>query len=150
MPDFDFNLPDIDTRPLAETGIDLPLKRLDGTPLLNALKKPVTVHIFGSDSVTYRKASRALSRSRIDRAQKMQGAQVQDPDSIADANDAEAIEMLVKCTTGWSGVLDSKDKEVPFSAAAAKVFYEQFPAGRDQVDMAIVDRTLFITASSEA
>ena len=146
---FDFDLPGIDTRPMCEAGIDLPLKRVDGTPLLNAKKKPVSVHIYGCDSKAYRTASRVMARNRVDRAAAVANKKGLPDDEQVDANEADGIAMLVSCTSGWSGILDSKGNEVPFSAKACKAFYEKFPDAQEQVDRALIDRTLFITPSSE-
>lgn len=142
----DFNLPGIDTTELAAKGVPVALKRVDGSPLLNALGEPVKLVLLGMDSPAYTKASRELARKRVERAQ--QGGKSINDDAL-DAAEQDAVDLLVACTTGWEGVLDSKDKPVPFTTEAVRTFYQRFRPAREQADGAIVDRTRFIKPSSE-
>lgn len=141
----DFKLDAIDTSAAIE-GVDIPLKRVDGEPLLNALGKPVTLRLIGSDSPEYRRLTRKHARARIERSKKTKGDAVLD-DAILDAMEGEDLELIIACTKGWDGVLDSKDKPVPFSPEAAGELYRRFPLAREQADRAIVDRAHFIKAS---
>lgn len=143
----DFNLPEIDVVEAANAGIEFSLERLDGEPLLNAKKEAVTLTVLGTDSETYRKASRKLAKARVDRASKK--GQRLGADEALDLLDAENVDLLVACTTNWSGVLDSKDKPVPFTEASCRAFYLKFPPAREQADRVISDRTRFIKPLSE-
>ena len=143
----DFRLDGIDTS-AAQEGVDIPLKRIDGTPLLNAKGKPVTLRLIGADSPEYRRIARRHARSRIDRSKKAKGGNIEITDELLDALENEDLELVVACTKGWDGVLDSKDKPVPFTAEAATAFYRMFPIAFEQANAAIVDRANFIKASS--
>lgn len=141
----DFALGAIDTREKAEQGVEVPLVRLDGEPLLNNLKQPVSLTVLGSDSRAYRTANRHLQRQRLERAQKARGKLA--TDEQLDEAEKEDIELLVAITTGWSGVLDSKDKPVPFSKEAVRELYTRYPVAREQADNAALDRTRFTQPS---
>lgn len=145
----DFQLDAIDTVTLAEDGVYIPLKRLDGEPLLNAKGEPVQLRLHGSDSEAYRKASRALARKRMERAQARKKLEtVTDADLEAAA--AEDLDMIVACTSGWKGILDSNQKPIPFSPEGARELYTRFPVAREQADTAIMDRARFTKGSSDA
>jgi hypothetical protein len=142
----DFKLDAIDTSAATE-GVDIPLKRLDGTPLLNAVGDPVSLRLIGADSPEYRRLSRKFARNRIERSKKAKGDAVFS-DPVLDEIEKEDFELVVACTKGWTGVIDSKDKPVPFSEEAALAFYRMFPVAFEQANTAIVDRANFIKASS--
>lgn len=142
----DFNLPEIDTS-AAETGVEVALKRIDGEPLLNAKKEPVTLTLIGADSKLYRKIVRKHARARVERTKKLKG-EPQEDDTLIEEIEAEDLELIVACTLGWSGILDSKNAPVKFSKKAAEAFYTQMPIAKEQADRAIVDRAHFIKASS--
>lgn len=144
----DFALDALDTTTLAEQGVNVDLETLDGQPLLNAKKRPVGLILYGSDSKVYQTASRAMARKRVDRSAASKGKGITDDQLDAAAEDA--LDLLVACTKGWYGVLDSKKADVPFSPEAAKVFYTRFPPARDQAEAAIIDRARFTKASSGA
>lgn len=145
--DFGFDN-ELDTVTRANTGVAVPLLNLDGSPLLNVKKEPVSLTLNGSDGEAYRKASRDLARKRVERSQKLQGATV--PDDQLDAAQDDQLDLLVACTVGWSGVVDSKGEPVKATPAAVKEFYTRYPVVREQADRAIMDRALFIKASSGA
>lgn len=145
----DFQLDDLDTTTVADKGIAVPLTKVDGvTPLLNANKEPVELILHGQDSKTYRDASRAGARARLERSQsnKVQPGS----DASLDLLDEDLVTLLASCTSGWNGVLDSKGKPVPFNREACAEFYRRFPSAREQADRAIMTRALFTKASSGA
>jgi hypothetical protein len=141
----DFKLDAIDTSSSSE-GADIALKRLDGEPLLNAKGDAVSLRLIGADSPEYRRIARKHARARIDRSKKMKG-QVTLSDDLLEELEGEDLELVVACTKGWSGIIDSKDKPVPFSPEAAREFYKMFPIAFEQANAAIVDRANFIRAS---
>jgi hypothetical protein len=142
----DIALPAVDTRTLAEQGVKVPVLDLTGNPLLNAKGEPVSLFLLGSDSKQYRSASRALARNRLKRAQtnKSKGAV---SDDQLDAADADEVELIVQCTVGWEGIIDSKAKPVDYTPEGARWLYTTYPVIREQADKAIVDRARFTTPS---
>lgn len=145
----DFQLDDLDTVTVADTGVTVALTKVDGiTPLLNAEGQPVELVLHGSDSKIYRDASRAMARSRMERAQ---ANKVQlGSDASLDMLEADQIEMLARCTSGWNGVLDSKGKAIPFSKQGVIDLYGRYPPAREQAEKAIMNRALFTKGSSGA
>jgi hypothetical protein len=143
----DFALSEIDTKTGAEAGVEVAFKNLKGEPLLNAKKEPVGVTVLGSDSKAYRAGARDLTRRRIDRAQKSKGKPLSD--DMLDAAEKDDIELLVGVTTGWFGVLDTKDKPIEFSKEGVRELYAKYPVAAEQANEAVLDRTRFIKPSSE-
>jgi hypothetical protein len=144
----DFALDDIDTREKANSGVVVPLKKLDGTPLLNKLKQPISLTLLGADSDQWRRLNRELGRVRVERLQKRRGEGMSD--EMLDLSNREDIEIIAKATTGWSGMLDSKDKPIEFSLENVIDLFTKYPVAREQAEQAIGDRTRFTKASSEA
>lgn len=145
----DFQLDDLDTITAADAGVSIALFKVDGiTPLTNAEGQPVKLTLHGCDSRIYRDASRAMARARVERAQ--QNKVALGSDASLDLADSDHIALLAACTSGWEGVLDSKGKPVPFSREVVTEFYNRFPPAREQADKAIMNRALFIKASSGA
>lgn len=144
----DFALSDIDTKTGADAGTEVAFTRLDGSPLLNAKKGPVGVTVLGADSATYRRLNRETGRKRLERMQKQRSRSLSDEQ--LDAIEAEDIKLLANVTTGWFGVLDSKEKELPFSLEGVVELYTKFPVAREQAEQAINDRTRFIKASPQS
>lgn len=141
----DFALSEIDVKTRANEGTEVPLTNLAGNPLLNAKKKPVAITVLGVDSDTYRRLNRALGRKRLQRLQKARGGIATDEE--IDLQEKEDIELLGQITTGWSGVLDTKEKEIPFSLDNIIDLYTKYPPAREQVEKAMADRTRFIQPS---
>lgn len=145
----DFCLPELDTTERSEAGVDVPLLTLDNEPLNNFKGAPVILTLLGADSAAYRRAARNQARSVMKRNQANAKANREVSDADLDAADADALAIIVACTTGWRGVIDSKGKPVPFNEQAATAFYRQFPPAREQADRAIVDRARFTKPSLE-
>jgi hypothetical protein len=144
----DFQLDALDTVTLAEEGVKVPLKTLGGEPLLNGLKEPCGLILYGSDSEVYRKAARASARNRIERTTKNTGDSV--TDEQLDAAEADGLNLIVACTKGWFGILNSKGEAIKFSPDGARELYRRYPPAKEQADAAIVNRALFTKASSGA
>lgn len=138
-----FDLDVVDTVTLANSGVDMPLKTLTGVPIKNKLGKPVVIRLVGTDSEVYR----TLMRSRM-----IEGVNNRDATALTEEmvvkTQEQALDTVVACTLGWSGVLDRDGTEVKFSADAARVLYKQYPAIRDQADQFIADRRNFLPKSA--
>jgi hypothetical protein len=138
-----FDLDMIDTKTRSETGTSMPVKYLDGTPLVNSRGKPVLITVKGPDSADYVRLVRAQIKKRMARS----GAPT---DEQMTEDEADLIELLVSCTLGWDGLLDKgKQEPVPFTADACRKLYRDFPVIRDQVDSFIANRANFTLASSK-
>lgn len=137
----DFNLPGMDTRTLSEAGIDMQVKSLQGDILKDKDGKPVTLKLLGPDSDKYRSMTRAQVRKRFSR---MSSADAKD--TFAE-DEADALEILVACTVGWSGILTTKGEAIPCSPDTVRALYQTFPAIRDQADVFMASRANFTKAS---
>lgn len=139
---------DLDTVTMANAGVKVPLKKLDGSALLNPAKEPVGLIMFGSDGDAYRKASRSMARKRVERAQANAGKTV--PDEQIDAAQDDELDLLLACTKGWYGVTDTKGEPIKYTVEAGRQFYQRYPFAREQGNAAVVDRDRFTKASSGA
>lgn len=138
-----FDLDVIDTKTRSETGAAMPVKTLDGSPLLNSKGEAVEIVVKGPDSSDYMRLVRAQIKKRMARS----GIPTEEQTA---EDEADLIELLVTCTLGWNGVLEKGKKEaVAFSPEACRKLYQSFPVIRDQVDAFISSRSNFTLASSK-
>lgn len=140
-----FDLNDIDTKKLSEAGVALQIKRLDGTPLVNAAGESVTITLLGPDSAKYRALTRESIKKRLDR--RVQGASDVTMDDL-DQIERETIEILVVCTVGWTGVRTPEGETIACTQDNARRLYENYPVVREQVDAFVGNRANFLQASS--
>jgi hypothetical protein len=99
----------------------------------------ITITLLGKDSDEFQRVSRAQSKRRIEKTRRGMRGPVVTQEEV----DQDGIELLAACTTGWTGVVMS-GKEVPFSRSEAEKLYREFPWMREQIDVAIGDRSNFI------
>ena len=100
--------------------------------------KPVTVSIVGMDSEQFRTRHRAIINRRLNAGKKAK--------ITAEEIEAESIDTIAACITGWQYVgLDKK--ALDFSKANAKVLLTRLPWLREQLDEAIADRANFLKTS---
>jgi hypothetical protein len=143
-----FDLAQIDTKTLAETGVEMPVKSLDGKPLIARNGDPVVISVLGSDSTKYRTLTRAQLRKRMEAmAAGKQGALTE---AEMDETERDVIDVLVACTVGWKGVLTTEGEPIPFTEDNVRKLYSAYPVIREQVDEFISKRANFISASSRA
>lgn len=143
-----FDLAQVDTRTLAETGVPMPVKGLDGKPLIARNGDPVSISVLGSDSTKYRTLTRAQVRKRME---SMAGGKPTElTEAEVDETDRDVIDVLVACTVGWIGVLDTEGSPIPFNEDNVRKLYAAYPVIREQVDVFISNRANFIQASSQA
>lgn len=106
--------------------------------LLSDTGAPITISIVGMDSEQFRARHRAIINRRLSAGKK---AKV-----TAEEIEAESIDTIAACITGWQHVeLDAKVLE--FSKANAKVLLTRLPWLREQLDEAIADRANFLKTS---
>ena len=141
----EFDLDVVDTVTLANQGVDMPVKTPTGQPVKNRNGKPVTLKLVGTDSDLYR----SLMRSKMVESVNSRDATALTEETLVKTQE-QAIDTVVACTLGWSGVLDKEGNEVKFSAEAARLLYRQYPAIRDAADRFIADRQNFLLKSAAA
>lgn len=110
--------------------------------LKNAEGEPFVIHVYGHDSEQYKKHARKLLDLRLKGKKKDLGA---------NEIEAEAIELLISLTVGWSGIVFDK-KPLVFSTAAARDLYGN-PAYawlKEQVEAFVQDRSNFLPKSPES
>lgn len=119
----------LNTVEAAEKGFELELEHpVNGTPL------DVFITVLGVDSAEYKKAQHATS-NRFLKKKKMK--------LTSEEFDANALETLVACTTGWRNMV-YEGEELPFTKNNVKMLYTKVPWIREQVDEAIADRSNFL------
>lgn len=138
----DFNLPGMDTRTLSESGVEMQVKSLQGEVLKDKDGKPVTLMLLGPDSDKYRSMTRAQVRKRFSRMSATDAAK----DTFAE-DEADAMNILVGCTVGWSGINTTKGEPIPCTPDTVRALYTNFPAIRDQADVFMASRANFTKAS---
>ncbi|MFO0271362.1 MAG: hypothetical protein ACK53W_12610 [Gemmatimonadota bacterium] len=93
----------------------------------------VSLRLAGIDSERYRAHVRRSTNRRIqNRSRKV----------TAEDIEAEALDLLVAVTLGWTGI-DLDGKPLPYSAANAKTLYTRCPWMREQADVFVGDRANF-------
>lgn len=140
-----FDLPQVDTRTLSESGVDMPVKSLQGEPLLARNGKPIAIRLLGPDSGKYRALTRAQVRKRM--AQMSDGKVSLTEEQFEEA-DRDIMDILAACTVGWSNVLDTDGTEIAFSEENVRKLYANYPVVREQVDTFLANRANFLPASS--
>lgn len=133
------DLADFDTSKGAEQGFELTIADLkSGAPTT------MKITVLGADSDAYRERQRQFQRARVERMNKSRRMNIT-PDEI----EAEALELLVEVTTGWSGFrLNGAD--LPFNRDNVRMVYKRFGWIREQVDQAVGDRGNFLPRSASS
>lgn len=130
------DLADLDTVAPANDGAEMSLRHpATQTPLHDENGREVTITLAGIDSDAFRKAQRAAINKRI-----ANGGRTK---ILAEEYETEQIEMLIRCTLTWHGiVLDGEKLEC--TATNARRLYQALPWVREQADQFIADRANFI------
>ena len=120
------------TRKGAEQGYDLTLVDLNGA------RTDIVITLLGADSKTYQDKLREHQRRRLSMISRTRRL-TQSPEEL----DSEALELTVAATTGWIG-MEMNGAEFPYSEENARSLYSDYPAIREQVDVAINERANFL------
>lgn len=100
-------------------------------PLQAESGQPITMQIAGVDSDRFHERQYALAEERAKKTERPTGPEI----------DADRLDTLAFCLTGWSGItLDGQD--VPYTAENARALLQRLPWLANQVDRAIVTRSL--------
>lgn len=132
------DLSSLDTRKAAGDGAKYQLRHpVEDTPITTDDGKPVTITVIGTDSEAFRRAAQAQANSRLKHGQRSR--------VTAETVESDATDLLVACTTGWSGIVVD-GKELDFSAENARALYDRFPWIREQVSAFAAERANFLKA----
>lgn len=110
-----------------------------GEPLIGEGGQAITIQVAGVDSDRFHQRQYELAEARSKSKDRPTGQEL----------DADRIETLSVCITGWSGItLDGQP--LPYSAENAKALMLRLPWLANQVDRSIVDRALHFKKAQPA
>ena len=127
-----FDLATLDTAKVAEEGAELRVAHPTTGEDLG-----ITITLIGTDSKTFRD----ISKSRATASLKKKTREID-----LDQNESDAVDLLAKCTKGWSGVTEN-GKEVAFSFDNAVQLYTKYLWLREQIDRFMADRSNFLPSA---
>ena len=127
-----FDLAKLDTAKVAEEGAELRVAHPTTGEDLG-----ITITLIGTDSKTFRD----ISKSRATASLKKKTREID-----LDQNESDAVELLAKCTKGWSGITEN-GKEVAFSYDNAVRIYTKYLWLREQIDRFMADRSNFLPSA---
>jgi hypothetical protein len=134
------DLATLDSVEKADDGATLEIRSpIDGAVLTDeATKEPVTVTVLGVDSKEYRRQTHRAANRRL-----KQGSRSGRIKITAEELEAEAIDLLVSVTMGWTHV-EVDGTELECTPQNVRLVYDRFPWLREQVDEFVLDRTNFL------
>ena len=127
-----FDLTKLDTAKVAEEGAELRVAHPTTGEDLG-----ITITLIGTDSKTFRD----ISKSRATASLKKKTREID-----LDQNESDAVDLLAKCTKGWSGITEN-GKEVVFSYENAVQIYTKYLWLREQIDRFMADRSNFLPSA---
>ena len=127
-----FDLAKLDTAKVAEEGAELRVAHPTTGEDLG-----ITITLIGTDSKTFRD----ISKSRATASLKKKTREID-----LDQNESEAVELLAKCTKGWTGITEN-GKEIVFSHDNAVQLYTKYLWLREQIDRFMADRSNFLPSA---
>ena len=127
-----FDLAKLDTAKVAEEGAELRVAHPTTGEDLG-----ITITLIGTDSKTFRD----ISKSRATASLKKKTREID-----LDQNESDAVDLLAKCTKGWSGITEN-GKEVAFSFDNAVQLYTKYLWLREQIDRFMADRSNFLPSA---
>ena len=127
-----FDLAKLDTAKVAEEGAELRVAHPTTGEDLG-----ITITLIGTDSKTFRD----ISKSRATASLKKKTREID-----LDQNESDAVELLAKCTKGWTGITEN-GKEVAFSYDNAVQLYTKYLWLREQIDRFMADRANFLPSA---
>ena len=127
-----FDLATLDTSKVAEEGAEL----LDSHPTTGE-DLGIKIVLIGTDSKTFRD----ISKSRATASLKKKTREID-----LDQNEQDSIELLARCTKGWSGITEN-GKDIPFGHENAVELYTKYLWLREQIDRFMADRSNFLPSA---
>lgn len=127
----------LNTAKVSETGAPMKVYGPDGTPVLDSKGKQAVVYLRSRDSQSYRAKQHEMTNAALNRRNRKVTAQ---------QIEAQAVELMVACATGWEGIEDENDKPVKFSPEKFEEYLTKpgFEWFREQVDEFINSRANFL------
>jgi len=104
-----------------------------GTPLYTEDGKKVTITVLGRDSKAFREALSMVSEREVTK-------------NTPDTAEANAIDILVECITGWDNIIWNKEP-LEFTEENVRMFLTKFPPIRQQLDAFLSKRANFFKSS---
>jgi hypothetical protein len=145
--DFDFS--DVDTKAMAQAGVWMPIRKLDGGVLTAKNGGEVRIKLLGVDSSSYRAATRETVRKRLAKRAATGAQQTALTGDDLDEVERDTMDLLVACTVGWEHVLTPQGEAIPCGPETVRALLESYPVIREQVEAFIGNRTNFTRASSK-
>ena len=127
-----FDLAKLDTAKVAEEGAELRVAHPTTGEDLG-----ITITLIGTDSKTFRD----ISKIRATMALKKKTREID-----LDQNEQDSIELLARCTKGWSGITEN-GKDIPFNHENAVQLYTKYLWLREQIDRFMADRSNFLPSA---
>ena len=127
-----FDLATLDTSKVAEEGAELLVSHPTTGEDLG-----IKITLIGTDSKTFRD----ISKSRATASLKKKSREID-----LDQNESDAVELLAKCTKGWSGITEN-GKDIPFTHDNAVQLYTKYLWLREQIDRFMADRSNFLPSA---
>ena len=127
-----FDLAKLDTAKVAEEGAELRVAHPTTGEDLG-----ITITLIGTDSKTFRD----ISKSRATASLKKKTREID-----LDQNEQDSIELLARCTKGWSGITEN-GKDIPFNHENAVELYTKYVWLREQIDRFMADRSNFLPSA---
>lgn len=125
----------------ASEGAVLELRLPSGAPMLTDDKKPVTITLLGHDADVVTELANEQANRHFRQGL---GAKI-----TAEGALANEIELLVKATVSWSGLV-FEGEELKCTPDNARRIYRDFPFIRDQARAFMSDRANFYRASPKS
>ena len=127
-----FDLATLDTAKVAEEGAELLVAHPTTGEDLG-----IKITLIGTDSKTFRD----ISKTRATMALKKKSREID-----LDQNEQDSIELLARCTKGWSGITEN-GKDIPFGHENAVELYTKYLWLREQIDRFMADRSNFLPSA---
>ena len=127
-----FDLAKLDTAKVAEEGAELRVAHPTTGEDLG-----IVITLIGTDSKTFRD----ISKIRATMALKKKTREID-----LNQNEQDSIELLARCTKGWSGITEN-GKDIPFSHENAVELYTKYLWLREQIDRFMADRSNFLPSA---
>ena len=127
-----FDLATLDTSKVAEDGAELLVAHPTTGEDLG-----IKITLIGTDSKTFRD----ISKSRATASLKKKSREID-----LDQNEQDSIELLARCTKGWSGITEN-GKDIPFGHENAVELYTKYLWLREQIDRFMADRSNFLPSA---
>lgn len=109
--------------------------------LTNADGSPMVVVIHGPYSKRYKNTAHEQTNRRLNKMNRTGGKMTMTAEEIEEST----LDLMVACVESWNITVDTKPE--PFSTAAVRKVFEEFPWLREQVESVMGDTRAFLAES---